>query len=427
MSGAAADRWLGAWRGRPDVQEAATREVARLGWLYVSRLVQDHRPDELVDLLARLRESNLSYLRALRFLSSPEAAALLDAAPSLLRRLPQSTRQARAVAREVRGRVDWAATVRERLSRGGDPTVFVVSRSDRHADVPENRALAYVLRRMSEAGQAVGAHPDMASRGLAADRLLSSSAMAGVRAQPQLSGMDRQALRMSRVPEFREQVAAALSLHDSLFADDLDGLRASLGERVWLPPEADKVFELWTMFAIVQSLERAGWEVKSLRLIGAGRAAAAPTFVLSRAGREVRIAYQAMPPSLMLGSRYKRILDAYDIDGSARRPDILLSARCHGRELHLLVEAKLTDDRDYIVESIYKVLGYLADFEEPLRESPTPRGVLVVWGGVGASAAPDEDHPMVVLDHGALREGGIVPLVEALSTAAQVLPTPKSR
>ena len=419
MLGSAADRWLGAWRGRPDIQEATAQEVARLGWLYVSRLAQERRPDDLVDLLARLGQRDITYLRALRFLASPEAPSLLEAASSLLRRLPQSTRQGRVVAREVRGRVDWAATVQERLSRGGDTTVFVVSRADRHADVPENRVLVYVLRRMSEAGQALGGHPEMAARGLEAERLLSNAALASVPVPPQLSGMDRQFLRMSRLPEFREQVAEALALHDSLFADDLDGLRISLGERVWLPPEADKLFELWVLFAIVRSLEREGWQVAFLRLIGI-TGGSAPTFVLRKDSREIRIAYQAIPAALLRTSRYKQILDTYDIDGSARRPDILLSAPGSGRALHLLVEAKLTSDRDYIVDSIYKVLGYLGDFETSLADSPLPRGVLVVWSGVGNSRLPDAAHPMIVLDHVAVREGGIVPFVEVLCSAAQL-------
>jgi hypothetical protein len=325
------------------------------------------------------------------------------------------------VAREVRGRVDWAATVQERLSRGGDATVFVISRADRHADVPENRVLAYVLRRMSEAGQALGSHSEIATRGLEAERLLSNAALASVHIPSQLSGMDRQSLRMSRLPEFREQVAETLAFHDSLFADDLVGLRAALGERIWLPPEADKIFELWVMFVIVESLERDGWRVASLRLIGVS-VGSAPTFVLRHGPREIRIAYQAIPSALLQTSRYKRILDAYDIDGSARRPDILLSAPGYGRALHLVVEAKLTEDRDYIVESIYKVLGYLADFETSLEASPIPRAVLVVWGGIGRSADSRPDHPMLVIDHVALRAGGIVPLVKALSDAALILP-----
>ena len=73
------------------------------------------------------------------------------------------------------------------------------------------------------------------------------SALGAVCVPPQLSGMNQQALRMSRVPKFREQVGAALALHDGPFADDLKGLQASLGERVWLPAEADRVFRLWVM------------------------------------------------------------------------------------------------------------------------------------------------------------------------------------
>ena len=412
------DRWLGAWRGRPDIQEQAAREVSQLGWLYASRLAHERRPEELVDLLARLGLTDLEYLRALRFLASPEAASFLDAARSLLRRLPQSTRQARGAAREVRGRVDWPSTVRERLSRGGDTTMFIVSRSDRHVDVPENRALAYVLRRMSHAGQVLDRHPEIAARGLEAERLLSNAAIATIPVPAQLSGLDRQFLRMSRLPEFREQVAGALALHDSLFANDLEGLRKALGDRVWLPPEADKLFELWVLFAIVGALERAGWQVATLRVIGIV-GGSAPTFVLRKDSAEIRIAYQAIPPAVLRNSRYKKILDVYDISGSARRPDILLSAPGVDRALHLLVEVKLTDDREYIVDSIYKVLGYIADFEESLAGSPLPRGVLVVWGGVDNSTSHSLPQPIASLDHVAVRAGRVVPFIESLASAAQ--------
>jgi hypothetical protein len=83
-------------------------------------------------------------------MAPPQASELMAASVSILRRLPQSTRQTKSIAREARGRIDWAATFKERFARGCDPTVFVVSRADRHTDVAEHRALAYILHRMAE-------------------------------------------------------------------------------------------------------------------------------------------------------------------------------------------------------------------------------------------------------------------------------------
>jgi len=163
-------------------------------------------------------------------------------------------------------------------------------------------------------------------------------------------------------------------------------------------------------------LEHAGWHVATVRLIGTN-GGAAPTFVLQKQAKEVRVTFQSVPRPFLRQSRYKQILDNYDIDGSARRPDIMLTAPGPTKALHLFVEAKLTDDRGYIVESIYKMLGYLADFDDSLKDSPNPRGVLVVWGGVPKVAA-DKDNPMLILSAEAVREGMLVSSIEALAAAA---------
>lgn len=45
----------------------------------------------------------------------------------------------------------------------------------------------------------------------------------------------------------------------------------------------------------------------------------------------------------------------------------------------LIIEVKRTKDKKYIVDSVYKVLGYIADFEEHFDPKQKPKGVLVVW------------------------------------------------
>jgi hypothetical protein len=57
------------------------------------------------------------------------------------------------------------------------------------------------------------------------------------------------------------------------------------------------------------------------------------------------------------------------------------------------VEVKRTRDPQYIADSIYKVLGYLADFEGVFAGQEGPRALLLLWDGPGAlpsgQQAPD--------------------------------------
>lgn len=74
---------------------------------------------------------------------------------------------------------------------------------------------------------------------------------------------------------------------------------------------------------------------------------------------------------------------------SLRRPDILLefdSDRCDFK----LLEIKRTEDRRYIVESVYKVFGYLKDFENCFTLEEMPHAMLVVWEGVEGGENPND-------------------------------------
>jgi hypothetical protein len=311
-----------------------------------------------------------------------------------------------------------------------------VDRTDRHADVAENRVLVFLLDRIADAAQEVAKRSEKLAMAdgrtlsdveAAAARLRANAALSTARAVSAPTGIDRQALRSSRLPEFRNEVGAVLALHDSLFSNDLTTLRALLGDRVWLPPEPDRVFELLVLFQVILTLEDAGWTVASLRLLGAGNGSR-PAFVLGRGDCRVRVGFQGMPPRFLAFSQYTSLLESYGIDGNARRPDLIITAEGPGGPLYLLLEAKLTEDRNYVVDSIYKTLGYLADFEVALLPSPNPQGVLITWGGINAPPTRNPKDPILILDEAGLRAGGIVSIVNALAEAARVtgLPTEAS-
>ena len=229
MSPSLGDQWAGAWRDRPEIAEAAAREVASLAWLYVARLAREWHPDKIFDYLGRLGQRDLAHLRRLRFLASPELRRMLAASPALLRRLPQTAQAVPFVTREVRGRVDWPATYSERIARAGDRTLFVVDRTDRHSNTAEIRVLAFLLDRIAAITQEIvrrSAKLETADGGSLSDveaasaRLRANSALSAVRVVQAPSGFDRQLLRISKVSAFRHEVADTLALHDGLFSLD---------------------------------------------------------------------------------------------------------------------------------------------------------------------------------------------------------------
>jgi hypothetical protein len=320
--------------------------------------------------------------------------------------------------REARGRIDWPATHKERITHGHDQSIVVIAKSDRHTDLPENRSLAYTLRCITEAAAALPRGHEATRRGLEAQSLLSNSALASVKIPYFLSGSDRQALRLSRVREFREDVTAVLELHDALQSNDLGTLKALLGERIWLPPEADKLFELWVLFTTVRTLEEKGsWKIRKLSLMGIMQGYA-PTFELEKDGKVLRLAYQTMPPALASGSRYQELLDTYALSGASRRPDILVVVPRKQGALSFIIEAKLSEDRDYLLESAYKVLAYTLDFEGSLKDTPFPKAALVVWDGISQPEIVPTGHPIVLLKASSVRNGALVPIIQSLTEAA---------
>ena len=119
---------------------------------------------------------------------------------ALLRKLPQTTRREKTTSSEVRGRIDWLATLRNSFSQGGLLTTFVISRSDRHSDVPENRALIYVLRKLAAAGRELTpllSPSSPASRGSAHPAPLSFLHRAGSRACECAAARRRHARRVA--------------------------------------------------------------------------------------------------------------------------------------------------------------------------------------------------------------------------------------
>lgn len=89
-------------------------------------------------------------------LNSDEAGILLDATPDIFRymRNQLNYREVRSVG-AVLGQISWHSTIMARAASGFPEDLFVCSAPYRDFDLPENRVLAFALKRLVDAGRHV--------------------------------------------------------------------------------------------------------------------------------------------------------------------------------------------------------------------------------------------------------------------------------
>ncbi len=92
------------------------------------------------------------------------------------------------------------------------------------------------------------------------------------------------------------------------------------------------------------------------------------------------------------------IFENYDLNVASRRPDIIIELEKKDEKKYWLVEVKQSANRDYIVDGAYKVLGYLADFQETYFQdnSQKLKAALVVWNIRRTNKGEEQD--ITILD-----------------------------
>ena len=175
-----------------------------------------------------------------------------------------------------------------------------------------------------------------------------------------------------------DQVAGCYELYEKLFiSNDQEVLRQLVESQIFEPLNNDKLFEIYVLIKILNLLEKYPGELE----FGLLRPGTNYTARYISNNLEICIFYQKMPSRFFDCSKNKEIFEFYDPNVSLRRPDIMLKFKREDETFYRIVEVKRTNDRGYIVDSVYKVLGYLNDFEECIKPTSNPQGVLAIWDG----------------------------------------------
>ena len=339
--------------------------------------------------LLQLPRSDLRYLSALHLVLSPEAEALMAAAPGLLRHLTTSTQSPLDDHPErIRGPVDWGATL-PLSAATGRRYAYRTRPTERDYDTAENRVLLGSLRALVGAtdelawppgdrgiGQVITSHKRTGQRLLAvpvARTISTSAALADVR-------------RVERGRAARRFLPATafMRLHERLLKHEDPLLLRSMVERALLLATSDgALVEVLTLFATLRGLERRGWSGKGLHLVHGH-----VQVRLKRGSDRVSVHYRGRPTSLP--ERYAEVLDAHGLPKRPLQPDVILAVTPLGQVTTLvMVEVKKRVSADQAVRAA--LLDSLA-YRDNYGEVQQP----MVFAGVawGADLSPSATAPV---------------------------------
>jgi len=385
----------------PALRGVMLSEVQALlpAFLSAASVERDGPVNAAVELLA-LPESDLRRVLAVHTMLSTPIRELVGALPIGIRRPLTSSVRPRVAGRSVTSGIDWAATTRHRATSSPMGDIWVTRPANRVFDIPENRALAWVLRTLEERG-AVAVPPLGEAPGSWWEEIQSMTAvihrarrvawMEGV--PPSWPGDDAYfRLKADRMGFYQLRVsAAARHLRRLLVAPSPRDIVEALSQRYFAPSQDWRLFEIAVLLRITTALGSIGSRENPTRLFLESKGRPFAIFRVT-ATRQVRVWYQAWPPA----TRPSELDDAirhYELSSGGTRPDIVIEMIDHGRsERALLLELKASASSSYLSSGFAQLLGYLRD--RPNMFQAPASGWLVAPPSTGFVSKPSGDRAL---------------------------------
>lgn len=379
--------------------------VADRLWLVMTSTA-DHVADVLPHAAAvlQLPRTDVDYLRSLHLALSPEGAAMLEAAPPLLRTLRTTTTNVLDTHPErLRGAVAWGETV-SLWGRSGSATGYATRPVQRDYDTPENRLLSGALSAMASAltmvnsltGSGVGVGETLAARTGAVQHARATPAVRYLTTTPSPADLGR--VERGRMRRRMQPVTAFWALADRLTRlDDRTLLRRMVERAAFVTMDTGALMESLVLFRAWEALERHGWVAGRPRLIQ-GRLLVSFT----RTGEFLTLHFQQVPTTM--AGKYGRLQREHGIPLSSLRPDLVLFRPSSPGKRRVVVEVKY---RRRVVDAARQALLDLMAYKENYGADDRTAWLGVAWGD-DLTPNLDSEIWLCTLDR---LEDGLLPLI----------------
>ncbi len=346
--------------------------------------------------LLRLDDRDLRRVVAVHLCLADPVRAFFHALSAGLRHPIASSNRPPVVSQAVRGPVDWGATIRTRGLSAGDPSLFVVRPARRIFDVPENRALAWLLHNLDiylrrTAVSFVAAEYDEEEAGWTQQLAAFRAKLLVTRRYPWLREVTPERPTAATLRRLRSARSAFYAKHipEAILAvmrfgkhpTDVD-LTELLCQRYFRPSHDWRLFEIVVALRLARAFAERSPNKRRSRLL-AGIGAAAYARYLLPDGDEVRLHYQRWPPGIG-PSLHAQARERHQLRAGAPRPDLFV-IRTGAEPDAAVLELKATRSASYLGAGLSQLLGYLK--EHPNTWKKQPSGWLVAPTSAAYTAA----------------------------------------
>lgn len=364
--------------------------------------------------LFNLKHDDLLTLKTAHFLLSDEVRNLIVILPQLIRNLVHSTKKETTIINgNVRGKINWSQTIKERLSRGfDDKALFVCQPSLKYYDLEENQLLKFLLKKIiflkdnyldfvslsnfniEDIDSANDWYEIVSNNYKMSVKILNKVYFDEIETIEHIKSKHIRKCYKNR-NTFYHIIANAYQLYERLFIEnDLNTLKELIETRLIKVVNPDKLYEIYIFFNLFKDLKDVNYRVLH------SKGDYSTNFIIDNV--KVTIHYQFTPNTLNNVSEYKKILKNYEITAHTRSPDIIIEFEKECKSYYRIIEVKNSSKTSYIRNSLYKVMGYYKDFEGIkntdnfgfVENFPI---VLVTWGGINIKENYDPFEDKIII------------------------------
>ena len=364
---------------------------------------------ERIEAITGLSDQELHLLEAVHFLLSEEVTGFLSLIPNLMRNLSHSTHKEVVECRSIiRGRIDWSLTFKERFGGGyNDPSLFMCKPASKMYDLPENQLLKFLINTISNLSYNVISKldpsetldPQTTDKWFARfykERLITKKVLGHAYFQsitlPNSVTSKMLIKSVKNRNKIYKEVVNSYKLYEDIFINEnSQKLEEIIKKQILEPLNDDKLFEIYVLFKVLDLF-------KNKEKLEFGLLKPNENGYLAEYKNEkhpIKIYYQHTPDNMRINSNYKDILN------QVRIPDIILEIG-ETNPQYIIIEVKRLSTPKSIRGGLYKVLGYLEDFQKSFNNKQNPKAILVVWEGINIQNHEAKNKPVWILKHNEL-------------------------
>lgn len=372
---------------QPFKAEEVAMQVGNRLWRYLSERAAPSDLSAVAESLFALPRNELARLTAAHLGAATSTEEMLVAVPRVLHELPSSVERAETIMRAgIRPPVHWPRTLQRRFLTG-DPQSYVCRPPERAFDTSLARLVVLALNRcagLPDRGRLRG-------KGELGSRVAARAARAEhlrrhvkLREVTEVAAMPERTLVSLRRHRHVGPVAAWVrQSSEALEARAPKVIREVIQERLLLPTQTSRLFELFVGFRLVDAFAAVGFQETQHRLVPNKKV---PFARLRRGAEELEIYWQRSLWAVADGGgsgRWDMALAAANMGNSKLRPDFVVKASNPSRlafvEVKLTEAKKGTRDRSGLQDAF----AYAYDAESLLAPYPEPHGLVVAWNAEG--------------------------------------------